>query len=173
MPQASSVTLVIAGRQPVSFVSSEFASAAVDGLPHELPMLGLTTAKWYLASGAPWTERDEATYVSFPLTMLHFSCMRLAGATPQAVENIEQAATSLQLGLARLGETVPSENRSALTCRIVAQLGILETSLIGLAQVQRGQRRRQDAQQLAEDAAATTNIVFELQEEAKALRDVA
>jgi hypothetical protein len=50
-------------------------------------------------------------------------------------------------------------------------LDILETSLIGLAQVQRGQRRRQDAQQLAEDAAATTNTVFELQEEAKALRD--
>jgi len=79
MPQAGSVKLAITGRQPVRFESSEFAGTDVGGLPHELPLLGLTTAKWYLTSGAPWTERDEATYVSFPLTMLHFSCMRLAG----------------------------------------------------------------------------------------------
>jgi len=50
-------------------------------------------------------------------------------------------------------------------------LDILETSLVGLAQVRRGQRKPQDAQRLAEDAAATTAVVFELQEEAKALRD--
>jgi hypothetical protein len=173
MPQVSSATLTITGRQPVAFERSEFTDSSADDSPHALPLLGLTTAKWHLASGAPWSDRDEAAYVAFPLTMLHFGCMRLAGHTPQAVENVEQAVASLRLYRGRLDGVLPEERRSALMHRIVDQANLLTESLAGLAEVLRGRRNSQDAQRLATVAAATTESVFQLQEEAKALRDAA
>jgi hypothetical protein len=73
----SRVTLDIVGLKPVSFERAEFDSLSSEDLPHGLPLLALTSAKWLMRSGFRWTDRDEATYVTFPLTMLHFACTRL------------------------------------------------------------------------------------------------
>jgi len=170
MPEANRVTLDIAGLKSVPFERKEFESLDSEA-PHSLPLLGLTSARWLVQSGFHWTERDEATYVTFPLTMLHFACMRVAGSTPQSTENIDRAVESLRLVLARLDEVLPAEKRSPLTWRALAQVNILTTSLAGLAQARRDQRLAGNASKLGQDAASTTSPMFDIQEEAKALRD--
>jgi len=97
--------------------------------------------------------------------------MRVAGSTPQSTENIDRAVESLRLVLARLDEVLPAEKRSPLTWRALAQVNILTTSLAGLAQARRDQRLAGNASKLGQDAASTTSPMFDIQEEAKALRD--
>lgn len=169
--EANSVTLNIVDLRPVTFARIEFAPLESDEAPHSLPMLGLTTAKWLIQSSASWTNRDEATYVTFPLTMLHFTCMRLAGSTPHKTENIDQSVESLRLVRSRLGEVLPPKDWSPLTQRAVEQIDILTTSLTGLAQARRDRRQAGKSERLAREAAATVDTMYKIQEEAKALRD--
>lgn len=65
-PDLRQVSLHVAGVRPVTFDRAEFLESEPDDAPHKLPMLGLTTAKWLLESDSSWTDRDEATYVTFP-----------------------------------------------------------------------------------------------------------
>lgn len=169
--EANSVTLNIISLRPVTFARSEFAPLESDEAPHSLPMLGLTTAKWLIQSNASWTDRDEATYVTFPLTMLHFACMRLAGSTPHKTENIDQSVESLHLVRSRLDEVLPPKNWSSLTQQAVKQIDILTISLTGLAQAGRDRRQAGKSERLAQEAAATVDAMYKIQEEAKALRD--
>jgi hypothetical protein len=171
MPDVNRVTLDIAGLKPVLFERIEFASLDYEDSPHSLPLLALTSAKWLIQSGFRWTDRDEATYVTFPLTMLHFACMKLAGNTPPRTENVDKAVASLRLVLARLDEVLPAEKRSPLTWRALVQVNILTTSLAGVAQARHNQRLDGNAPKLGQAAASTTRPVFDIQEEAKALRD--
>lgn len=166
---ATEVTLDLTDLRPVTFATDEFVGSDTDGTPHGLTQLGLTTAKWLVASGMPWSERDEATYVSFPLTRLHFECAKLV--VPPETENIDRAVESLRLIHSRLAAILPSERRSLLTLRIVEQLSILESSLVGLTESRRGKLAAAEGQRFAQQAADTLDVVYKLQEEAKALRD--
>jgi hypothetical protein len=124
-----------------------------------------------MESGSPWSERDEVTYVTFPLTMLQFACCRLAGSAPPRTENIDQAINSLRLVRLRLDEVLPEDRRSPLTRRAVELVTTLDTSLTGLAESRRGQRSAAEGERLAQKAVATLQPMYEIQEEAKALRD--
>jgi hypothetical protein len=53
------------------FVRPEFLGLEPDEVPHKLPILGLTVARWLLENGLAWAEREEATHVAFPFTMLY------------------------------------------------------------------------------------------------------
>jgi hypothetical protein len=171
MPDAQKVSLSITGLHPVTFDRSEFLESERDETLHKLPMLGLVTARWLLESGSPWSERDEATYVTFPLAMLHLQCCRLAGSQPPRTENIDQAAYSLRLVLTRLDEVLPEARRSQQTLRAVELATTLATSLTGIAESRRGQRSPAEGERLGRTAAATLEAMHGIQEAAKALRD--
>lgn len=170
-PGVAEVTVHVANRHPVTFKRAEFVGSEDDGTPHGLTMLGLTTAKWLVGSGAGWTDRDEATYVTFPLTRVHFGCMRLAGSTPHSTENIDKAVESARLVRARLDELLAPKLRSSLTRRAIYQLDTMAASLMGLTESRRGLRSSAEAQILAQKAAATHGPMYQVQEEAKAIRD--
>ena len=123
------VSLSIDGLHPVEFNRTDFLETVSDEAPHKLPMLGLTTARWLLESGSAWTERDEATYITFPLTMLYFSCCHLVASTPPRSENIDQAVSSMWLALSRLDEVLPEGRRSQLTRRAVELVVSLNTTV--------------------------------------------
>lgn len=161
--EANSVTLNIVDLRPVTFARTEFAPLESDDAPHSLPMLGLTTAKWLIQSGTSWTDRDEATYVTFPLTMLHFSCMRLAGSTPPKTENIDRSAESLHLVRSRLSEVLTPKRWSSLTRQAVEQIDILSTSFTGLAQGRRDRQKAGKSERLAREAAATADVMRVMQ----------
>jgi len=170
-PDAREVELRISGLRPVVFQRPEFLEAEPDDSPHKLPMLGFTTAKWLLDSGSSWTERDQATYITFPLTMLHFASCRLAGSTPPRTENIDQAIYSLQAALSRLDEVLPAGHRSTLTSRATDLLTSMTASLRALAESRRGHRTSEGATRAAHHVAATLEPMHEIQEAAKGLRD--
>jgi hypothetical protein len=165
------VTLDIAGFKPVPFERGEFASLDSEESAHSLPLLGLTSAKWLVQSGFHWTERDEATYVTLPLAILHLQCMTLAASTPQSTENIDRAVASLRLVLAKLDEVLPTDKRSPLTRRTLVQAKILVTSFTSLAQARRKPQPSVNALSLAQSAEATLTPMYDIQEEAKVLRD--
>lgn len=173
LQDAQEVSLGITGLRPVTFNRTEFLDLELDDAPHKLPMLGLLTARWLLESDSSWSERDEATYIAFPLTMLHFACYRLADSIPQPTENLDQAVDSLHLVLSRLDHVLMPDRRSQLTRRAVEQVTILLTSLIGLAESRRGQRSHAEGERLARQAVATVEPMYEIQEEAKIIRDSA
>ncbi len=169
-PDIQQLSLRIAGFRPVDFHRSEILESEPDDAPHKLPMLALTTAKWLLESDSAWTERDEATYISFPLASLHFACCRLAGSTPPRTENIDQATRSLRRVLSRLDEVLPAGRRSQLTRRAVKLVASLEVDLIGLAESRRGQRTPSEGERLGHEIVATLQAMFEIQEAAKMIR---
>ncbi|WP_297543193.1 hypothetical protein [Amycolatopsis sp.] len=171
VPEATEVTLDISELHSVTFTHAEFAALESDETPHGLTMLGFTTAKWLIESGASWTEQDEATYVTFPLTMLYFACMRFAGSEPQNTENIDRAIEFLEIARSRLDDIVVSGRRSPLTRQAVRQIDILATAFTGLAESKRDQRQTHKALGLAQKANATISVMYQIQEEAKALRD--
>jgi hypothetical protein len=171
VPSANQVTLQLTDLQPVTFTRREFVGADSDGTPYGLTLLGLTFARWLLVSGMSWTSRDEATYVTFPLTQLHFDCMRLAGSEPRVTENIDRALESLCVVRARLDDVFAPDRRSLLTQRVVEQVDVLAAALAGLAESRRGQRGAAEGQSLAQQAVATLNVVALIQREAVALRD--
>lgn len=170
-PDVQQVSVRIAGLRPVVFDRTEFGESESGDIPHKLPMLGFTTARWLLESESAWTERDEATYITFPLTMLHFACSRLAGSSPPRTENVDQAVKSLNLVLSRLDQVLPADRRSQLTQRAVGLVTTLFASLGGLAEGRRGYRSRVESESLAQQAVATLQPMYEIQEAAKALRD--
>ncbi len=171
MPGTSKVTLHIAELHPVTFGRTEFGVLEADDAPHSLVLLGLISAKWLLQSDSSSTERDEATYVTFPLTQLHFACARLVGTAPHSDANIDQAIDSIRLSLARLDEVLPAKHRRTPTTQAVAQLTILKDALTGLVESRRGQRSQDQAQGFAQQAVGTFEAVYQIQEDAKALRD--
>lgn len=170
-PDAQQVSLKISGLHPVTFERVEFFQGVPDEPPHKLPMLGLVTARWLLESGFHWDERDEATYVTFPMTMLHLSCCRLAGSAPPQTENLDRAVASLRVVLTQLDRVFPQDRWSQLTRQAVDLCATLATDLNGLAEIQRGRRNKADGAQLGLEAAATIESIYQVQEMAKSLRD--
>jgi hypothetical protein len=173
VPTADSITLDVEGLRPVTFSRSEFVGSESVDAPHALPLLGFTSAKWLLESGMSWTSRDEATYVTFPLTMVHYGCMRLAGRTPQATENIDRAVESLRVVRTRLDQLFETDRRAKPTRQMVEQIDTLTEALVGLTESRRGLRSAVEGQRFAQQAAATCDRAFAIQEEAKELRDAA
>lgn len=169
--EVNRVTLDIAGLKPVPFAREEFASLDSEDSLHNLPLLGLTSAKWLVQSGFHWTQWDEATYVTLPLAILHIQCMTLAASTPQSTENIDRAVASLRLVLTRLDEALPTEQRSVLTRRALAHANVLVTSFADLAKARRKPWPSVNTLRLAQSAEATLAPMYDIQEEAKALRD--
>jgi hypothetical protein len=167
------VVFAITGLRPVSFDRSEFLESVSYEAPHRLTMLGLTTAKWLLKSESPWTARDEATYVTFPLTIVHFACCRLSlvGDPPPQTDDLDEAAKSLRLVLSRLDDVLPPGRHSELTRRAVEVASSLETSLLALASARRRSSSSSERGQLVQAAAVTWEAMYEVQEQAKALRD--
>ena len=109
---------------------------------HAWALIAGTTAgfPWLVIAGKTlsefaWTARDETTYITFPLTMVHFACCRLGliGDPPPRAEDIDQAAKSLRLVLLRLDDVLSPQRRSELTRRAVEIACSLETSLLALA----------------------------------------
>ena len=168
------VTFSVKGLHPVLFDRSEFLESIPLEAPHRLTMLALTTMKWLVKSESAWTARDEATYVAFLLTMVHFACYRLGlmGDPPPQVDQIDQAAEYLRLVLSRLDGVLPAERRSELTRRAVEIASALDTNLSALAPLRRRPTRSPtDENPFLQAAAATWEAMYEVQEQAKALRD--
>jgi hypothetical protein len=97
--------------------------------------------------------------------------VRLAGSAPRVTENIDLALESLRVVRARLDDVFASDRRSLLTQRVVEQVDVLATALAGLAEIRRGQRGAAKGQSVAQQAAATLNVIELIQKKAVALRD--
>ncbi|WP_329565308.1 hypothetical protein [Kitasatospora sp. NBC_01266] len=132
VPTAKRATLNIAGRDSVSFERDEF-SGGDDALPHSRPRLGISTAKWLLHNGGPWTQVNEAMYVTFPLTAVFFDSVRYASQEPKRTENIHAAIASLRIMRSRLDDVFPEERRRKFTGEVVAGTDRLIVALTGLA----------------------------------------
>jgi hypothetical protein len=170
-PDIEKVSLHIKGLRLVMFDRSEFLESAPNDAPHKLPMLGLTVAKWLLKSESAWTECDEATYATFPLTMLFFACCKLAGSTPPRTGNIDEAVRYLEPVLARLDDVLPTGRRSRLTRQAVELATSLVTGLKVIAESRRGQKSPAEGERQGQKIAAGLQPMYEIQEVAKALRD--
>lgn len=170
-PAIDRLTLTLSGLNPVTFERGELAVPGPQESPHALPLLALSTAKWLVQSNAGWTTRDEATYVTFPLTIAHFASMRLAGNMAQDIGNADRAVESLRFVRARLDEILPPEKQSPLTVRAVVQLDKLATCLARVAAALHAKSQLSELLALTQEADATHEPMYTVQEEAKALRD--
>jgi hypothetical protein len=171
IPEAADVTLHLEGGDPVVFERAEFAYTADDETSHGLTMLGLTTAKWIVQGGASWTARDEATYVTFPLTRVHFDCMRLAGSVPDSTENIDAAVAAAGAVLERLDGILPEDRQSLLSRRATEQLTLMTAALRKVAEGRRGLHSPEATMASGQEAVATLEVMYQIQGAAKVIRD--
>lgn len=168
-PEIKRVTLDIVGRKPVTFERGEFMDMQANAL-HAPVLLSLSTTKWLVESGGRWLERDEAMYVTFPLTQLFFDLMPLIIQQPYQAENIQLAVDSWKSVKVRLEDVLPVDSRGDLTQQAVQQLDAFCKSITGLAK-SRALGKSTEAQRYASQAVAMLHSIYDIQQQALVLRD--
>lgn len=168
-PEIKRVTLDIAGRKPATFARAEFMDMQANAL-HTPVLLSLSTTKWLVVSGGRWFERDEAMYVTFPLTQLFFDLMPLIIQQPYQAENIQLAVDSWKTVKIRLDEVLPLGQRGDLTKQAVQQFDAFCTSITRLAK-SRALGKSTEAQHHAVQAVVMLHAMHDIQQHALVLRD--
>jgi hypothetical protein len=168
-PEIKRVTLDIIGKKPATFERAEFIDVQGNAL-HSPVLLSLATTKWLLVGGGRWLERDEAMYITVPLTQLSFDLAQRISQQPYQAENIQFALDSWKIVKTRLDEVLSVGKRKDLTQKTVEQLDAFCKSITGLAE-SRALGKSAEAQRYASQAVTVLNSIQDIQQRALTLRD--
>jgi hypothetical protein len=165
LPTPTLVTLHLSGHQPVTFTLEDFQDPDPGDPPHAETNTALTVARWLLESTGTLSPRDEATYVTIPLTDLHMRCATVA------LTNQQAALHSLRKVRSRTGEVLTDSRRSTLTRAAADQLDLLIDYLGVLAEPGQDPSNADRIQLQAQRAAVSVEQAGRIGEQARAIRD--
>lgn len=122
-PKPTRVTLSISGSQPVSFSPEEFGYDDAGEQAHTLALTGLVSAKWLVESRGRFGAREEAIYVTAPLTLFRAECEQLA------TSDLDAALRSAERVRKRVDAVLTVERRSPATRSALEQIDALSARL--------------------------------------------
>jgi hypothetical protein len=166
----ASVRVELEGLRPVTFARDELPDFDDQASLYQQARVAFFQVKWLLESGLPFGAREQAMWVTVPLTSACFHCGEQVVEGSLTVEAMQHGREALRAVLGDLGKVLPRD-RSRLTRQAIAGSRTFLRALSGLIDIANGIAPDTLSMTFRREAVAAIAATHAIQQEAVKIRD--